>query len=94
MRPLSFFLGILLGTAAAITFVLLVVDLIYVLLGGEYPRLQADYGALGVSTALFLGLTAAAGLSFYGELQKRRWWPLAAIFAMAWLVWIGIYFWP
>jgi len=94
MRPLSFFLGILMGTATAITFVLLVVDLIYFLLGGEYPRLRADYGALGASTALFLVLTAAAGLSFYAEVQRRRWWPMPAIFSLAWLVWIGFYFWP
>ena len=94
MRPLSFSLGIVLGTAVAITFVLVVVDLIYFLLGAEYPSLRADYGALGASTGLFLVLTTAAGLSFYAEVKSQRWWPMPAVFSLAWLVWIGFYFWP
>lgn len=94
MRPLSFFLGILLGTTVAITFVLLVVDLIYFLLGNEYPRLKADFAALGAATALFMVLTTLAALSFYGQLRQRAWWPVAGAVTVLWLGVVGIYFKP
>lgn len=88
MRPAVVILGFVLGSAAAITFALAGTMVVFVVLRGEYPRLEAELVSLGVSLTLFALLTAAAGGSFYGEIRQSGWRRLAflALFAMLALV--------
>ena len=94
MGPLTFLLGVILGSAAAITFVLLVVDFLYLVLKPEYPRLGDDLPALGQWTGLFVCMTTAAAFSFYGQLRRRAWWPWAGLATLASITTTVIYAWP
>lgn len=73
MRPAVVILGFIFGSAAAISFALVGTAIVFVLLRGDYPRLESELPPLLVSLALFVGLTVAAGSSFYGELRERDW---------------------
>lgn len=79
MRPAVVILGFVLGSAAAITFALAGTMVVFVVLRGEYPRLEAELASLAVSLTLFALLTAAAGGSFYGEIRLRGWRRLALL---------------
>jgi hypothetical protein len=94
MKPSVVLLGFVLGSAAAITFALLGVLIVFALLGSEYPRLATEFPTLVSSLGMFAALTAAAGLSFYGHLRERG-WRLAATGALfVGLALIGWYHWP
>lgn len=84
MRPTVVILGFVLGSAAAITFALAGTMVVFVVLRGEYPRLETELASLATSLTLFALLTAAAGSTFYGELRQRAWRRLAllALFVM------------
>jgi hypothetical protein len=94
MKPSVVLLGILLGSSAAITFSLVGLAVIYAVLGPEYPRLGAESGPLLKHLAIFGGLTALAGLSFYGQLLMRRWRRLATAGVLAALICVGGLYWP
>lgn len=93
IRPTVMLLGFVLGSAAAITFALIGVAIVFAVLGPEYPRLTAELPMLLKDLGLFAALTAMAGASFYGQLRARRWGPLAVgvlllgIGLVAWLKW-------
>lgn len=84
MRPAVVVLGFVLGSAAAITFALGGTTIVFFLLRGEHPRLDAELGELLINVALFLVLTAAAAASFVGEIRQHSWrrWALWALVAM------------
>ena len=73
MRPAFVLLGFVLGSAAAITFSLTGVMIIFLLLRTEHPRLDAEVAPLATHLALFAILTALAGLSFYAEGKRPPW---------------------
>lgn len=93
MRPTVVLLGFVLGSAAAITFALFGVAVVFAVLRSEYPRLAAELPALLLDLGLFAALTAVAGASFYGQWHARRWGPLAVgllllgIGLVGWLKW-------
>jgi predicted membrane channel-forming protein YqfA (hemolysin III family) len=88
-------LGFVLGSAAAITFALAGTMVVFVVLRGEYPRLEAELASLAISLGLFALLTAAAGGSFYGEIRRRSWRRLALSALLAMLVVVAVYHaWP
>ena len=94
MRPLAVVNGIILGTCLSIAVSLGAVLCMFVLLGDDYPRLDYEFGALTTSLAIFVGMTAISGLSFYGILRKH---PARALAQGA--LWAGIaatayYYWP
>jgi hypothetical protein len=93
MRPLGFLTGVVLGSAAAISLVLLMVVLTLALSARE-PEIGREYPALLAAAALFGGLAALAGTAFVG-LQRERPWRWAAQAAM-WLLLSGIawFYWP
>jgi uncharacterized membrane protein YfcA len=66
-------LGFVLGSAAAITFGLGGVSLVFVLLRTDHPRLASELPSLLTSLFAFAVLTAVAAASFYGQLHRRRW---------------------
>ncbi len=94
MLPLTVITGILLGSALAITVSLAVVVLLFAILVGEYPRLEAELPQLVRSAALFAGMTLLCAFSFVGLVRHRRWrWYAQAT------MWMGVgltgwYYWP
>jgi uncharacterized transporter YbjL len=95
VRPAVVILGFVLGSAAAITFALAGTMVVFVVLRGEYPRLEAELASLAVSLTLFALLTAAAGSSFYGEIRLRGWRRLALLALFLMLAAVAAYHaWP
>lgn len=94
MSPLIFVNGVILASAAAIALGLLVVVLLVLVLGGEYPRLAAELRPLLASSGLFAVMTALSAASFLGLVRRSPWRRLAQ--AAMWLSLVGVaaYFWP
>jgi hypothetical protein len=72
LRPLAVINGIVLGCCLSISVSLAAVMFVYLLLGDEYPRLQAEFRPLLASMLIFLGMTVISGASFYTLLTKRK----------------------
>ena len=94
MRPLTAVNLIILGSCFAIAFSLGAVLIVVLVLGDEYPRLQAEFRPLLRSLILFLGMTAISAASFYGLVitHPLRFWAQGAM-------WLGLaatgwYYWP
>lgn len=94
MRPLGFLTGVVLGSAASIALVLLMVVAVFAFSSAGSAAIEAEYPGLLASAGLFGVLAAAAGTAFVG-LQRERPWRLAAQGAM-WLLLAAIvwYYWP
>ncbi len=93
MKPSVVLLGFVLGSAAAITFGLLGVAVVFTWLLPDYPRLESELPTLWRSLGMFAGLTCVAALSFYGQLRMKSWrWPaivvlLVGMAAIGWIQW-------
>jgi hypothetical protein len=93
MRPSVVLLGFVLGSAAAITFALAGVAVVFAVLHRDYPRLGVELPTLLASLAMFAVLTALAGASFYGSAHDRPWRRVAvggllvALGLIGWLLW-------
>ena len=94
MRPLGFLTGVVLGSAASIALVLLMVVVVFVLAPRGQPAIGEEYPGLLVSAGLFGMLAAVAATAFAG-LQRERPWRWAAQ-ALMWLLLAAIagYYWP
>jgi hypothetical protein len=88
MRPLTVLTGIVLGSSAATTFGLGATLVIFLVLSGEMPQFRSELPLLAGYVAIFVGLTALAGVSFIG-LARERPWRYWAQFAM-WGVLAGL----
>lgn len=94
MRPITVVTLIILGSCFAIMVSLGAVIIIVLVLGDEYPRLQAEFKPLLNSLILFVGMTLLSATSFYGLLKNHRYWFLAQA-----TMWLGVfltgwYYWP
>lgn len=94
MRPLGFLTGVVLGSAASIALVLLMVVAVFAFSAGGAPAIAHEYPGLLASAGLFGVLAAAAGTAFLGLLRERP-WRFAAQAAM-WILLAAIawYYWP
>ena len=94
MRPLAVLNAIVFGSAAAITFGLGGVLVIFLILQGQYPQMRAEFPVLVRSSGLFALLAAVSGASLLGMLKGRPWCWVAH--AAMWLVVMGIaaIYWP
>jgi hypothetical protein len=94
MGPLGFLTGIVLGSAASIALVLVMVVVIFALSAGSQAAIGREYPELLATAALFAMLAAVSGAAFVG-LQRERPWRWLAQAAM-WLALGGIawYYWP
>jgi hypothetical protein len=83
MRPLTVLTGIVLGSSAATTFGLAATLVVFAVLSDEHPQFRSELPLLGVYAAIFVGLTALAGVSFIGLARQRPWrrWAQAALWA-------------
>ncbi|HEU4485053.1 MAG TPA: hypothetical protein VFR96_06145 [Povalibacter sp.] len=79
MRPFAVLNAILFGSAAAITFGLTGVLIIFLVLQGRHPELAREFGSLLRSGALFATLATVSGLSLYGTLKGLSWRRLAQV---------------
>lgn len=94
MRPLTVLTGIVLGSAAATTFGLGATFIVFLVLGDETPQFRDELPLLAGYLAIFVGLTALAGVSFIGQARERPWrrWAQFAMWgALALLA--GLYAW-
>jgi len=75
VRPLAVLNAIVFGSAAAITFGLGGVLVIFLVLQGQYPQMRAEFPVLVRSSVLFALLAAVSGASLLGMLKRRpcRW---------------------
>jgi hypothetical protein len=94
VRPLAVLNAIVFGSAAAITFGVGGVLIIFLVLQGQYPQMRAEFPVLVRSSVLFALLAAVSGASLLGLLKRHRWRWLAH--AAMWLVVAGItaFYWP
>ena len=94
MRPLAAITLIILGSCFAIMVSLAAVNIIVLVLGDEYPRLQHEFDASISSLAVFTSMTTISALSFYTLVKKHT----ARYFAQG-AMWVGLmsivwYYWP
>lgn len=73
MRPLAVLNAIVFGSAAAITFGLTAVLVIYLVLKGRHPQLATEFGPLLRSSGQFAILALISGASLYATLKGLRW---------------------
>ena len=94
MRPLTMITGVLLGTCLSISVSLMLVLVVFLVLGDDYPRLQHEFRPLLVSMIIFLGMTVISAASFYSLVVGHPGRNLAQV-----LMWLGLagttcYYWP
>ena len=94
MRPLTMVTGIVLGSSLSIAVSLAAVLLIFVVLGEEHPRVQAEFRPLAHSVMVFLAMTAISALSFYTLLTNHRGRICAQVLLWVGLLATGWYYWP
>jgi hypothetical protein len=93
MRPFTVLIGIILGSAASITFGLGAVLIVFCVLAGEHPDLKRELPQLVWSLIAFAVLTTASAGSFLGQVKARPWrgWAhfatAACLGAVVWLYW-------
>lgn len=83
MSPLAVLNAIIFGSAAAISFGLLGVVVIFLVLKGSNPAFSSEFPALLRNSAVFLVLAAVSGASLLALLKtlKWRWLAQAAMWA-------------
>jgi hypothetical protein len=94
MRPFAVLNAIVFGSAAAITFGLCAVVIIFLVLQARHPELDREFVPLLRSGALFILLSTASGLSLYSTLKGLRWRWMAQ--AAMWIALAGavVLYWP
>ncbi len=92
--PLGFLTGIVLGSAASIAAVLVMVAVVFAVSSAEHPALTEEYAPLLQAALLFAILAAVSGAAFFGLQRRTHWrWPAqAAMWAV--LALIAWFYWP
>jgi hypothetical protein len=94
MRPFTVLIGIVLGSAASITFGLSSVLVVFWVLMREHPDLSREMPRLAGSLAAFAVLTAASAGSFLGQARLRRWRVWAHLGTALSLGLVVLLYWP
>ena len=94
MRPFTVLIGIVLGSAASITFGLGAVLIVFAVLAGEHPDLSREMPQLLGSLIAFAGLTASSAGSFLGQAKARPWRGWAHLATAACLGAVVLLYWP
>lgn len=94
MGPLGFLTGVVLGSAASIAAVLLMVGVIFLAASSDHPALLEEYGPLFRAAGWFTVLAVASAAAFYGVQKHTRWrWPAQAAM-WATVAAIALAYWP
>ena len=94
MRPLTVLIGIVMGSAASITFGLGTVLIVFAILAGRHPDLSREVPQLLLSLAVFALLTGASAGSFVGQVKGRSWRGWAHAATLVACVAIILMYWP
>lgn len=94
MRPLTVLNAIIFGSAAAITFGLSAVVIVYLILQQRHPQLAAEFGLLLRSDAVFATLALMSGLSLFAMLKELRWRRIAHLAMWATVAATCAWYWP
>jgi len=94
MRPFTVLIGIILGSAASITFGLGTVLIVFLVLGPQHPELPRELPRVAGSLAAFAILTAASAGSFLGEAKLRPWRGWAHLATGICLCGVILLYWP
>jgi hypothetical protein len=94
MRPFTVLIGIVLGSAASITFGLGAVLIVFCVLAREHPDLSHELPQLVASLIAFGVLTAASAGSFLGQVKARPWRGWAHLATAACLGAVILLYWP
>ncbi len=94
MRPFTVLIGIVLGSAASITFSLGAVLVVLSILAGQHPEQSRELPRLLLSLVAFALLTAASAGSFLGQAKVRPWRGWAHAATLACLAIIIFLYWP
>jgi hypothetical protein len=94
MRPFTVLIGIVLGSAASITFGLGAVLVVFCVLAGQHPDLSRELPQLLGSLTAFAFLTAASAGSFLGQIKARSWRGWAHLATAACLGAVILLYWP
>jgi hypothetical protein len=94
MRPFTVLIGIVLGSAASITFGLGAVLVVFSVLLGEHPDLSREMPRLAGSLGAFTALTAASAGSFLGQAKLRPWRGWAHLATAICLCGLVLLYWP
>lgn len=94
MKPFAVLNAIIFGSAAAITFGLTGVLIVFLLLKGQHPEMNSELGTLLRGEAAFVVLLAVSGFSLFATLKQRGWRHYAQ--AGMWLATaaIALLYWP
>lgn len=94
MRPFTVLIGIVLGSAASITFGLAAVLMVFCVLAGKHPDLVRELPQLVLSLLAFGVLTASSAGSFIGQAKGRSWRGWAHAATVACLAAVVFLYWP
>jgi hypothetical protein len=94
MRPFTVLIGIVLGSAASITFGLGAVLFVFWVLMGEHPDLSRELPRLARSLGAFGILTTASAGSFLGQVRLRPWRGWAHLATGISLCIVVLLYWP
>jgi uncharacterized membrane protein len=94
MRPLTVLIGIVMGSAASITFGLVAVLIVFCILAGAHPDLSQELPQLSLSLVAFAVLTAASAGSFVGQAKGRSWRGWAHAGTLLCLAGVIVLYWP
>jgi hypothetical protein len=93
MRPLAVLNAIVFGSAAALTFALTGVVIVFTLLKGRHPELQAEFGMLLLSSLSLAVLAGISGVSLFATLKELRWRWLAQVGMWGTLIAMCLLYW-
>jgi hypothetical protein len=94
MRPFTVLIGIILGSAASISFGLGTVLIVFLVLGPRHPELPRELPRVAGSLAAFAILTAASAGSFLGQVKLRPWRGWAHLATAICLCGVILLYWP
>jgi hypothetical protein len=94
MRPFTVLIGIILGSAASISFGLGTVLIVFLVLGSRHPELPRELPQVAGSLAAFAILTAASAGSFLGQVKLRPWRGWAHLATGICLCGVILLYWP
>jgi hypothetical protein len=94
MRPFTVLIGIIMGSAASISFGLGSVLIVFCILAGKHPDLMRELPQLMLSLLAFGVLTAASAGSFVGQAKGRSWRGWAHMATVAAFALVVLMYWP
>ena len=94
MGPLGFLTGVVLGSATAISVILGMVLVMFLISASSHPSLMEEYAPLGKAVVLFAVLAVTAAAAFISLMRRLAWRWIAQLVMWVTLVTIAWSYWP